>query len=78
MGPGRGMQAGLKILVSAVQSRPSPPFNFRTGTHLRGPKFQHPPFGDHDSDCTRTVHLRSLLTLALLSSAVTMGWTWGV
>jgi hypothetical protein len=24
--PGRGMRAGLKILVSAVQSRPSPPF----------------------------------------------------
>jgi hypothetical protein len=26
IGPSRGMQAGLKILVSAVQSRPSPPF----------------------------------------------------
>lgn len=25
----RGMRAGLKILVSAVQSRPSPPFRFK-------------------------------------------------
>ncbi len=30
--PSRGMQAGLKILVSAVQSRPSPPvFNYLAG-----------------------------------------------
>jgi len=30
--PSRGMRAGLKILVSAVQSRPSPPFfNYLAG-----------------------------------------------
>jgi hypothetical protein len=30
--PSQGMQAGLKILVSAVQSRPSPPvFNYLAG-----------------------------------------------
>ena len=40
MHPGREMGAGLKILVSAVQSRPSPPFrflSFRALTHTRRP-----------------------------------------
>ena len=35
------MQAGLKILVSAVQSRPSPPFDFRYSEDLHPFDFQH-------------------------------------
>ena len=34
------MQVGLKILVSAVQSRPSPPFISFTHTHLHAADFQ--------------------------------------
>jgi hypothetical protein len=34
------MRAGLKILVSAVQSRPSPPFCFRVDSYLHAADFQ--------------------------------------
>ncbi len=41
MRPSRGMRAGLKILVSAVQSRPSPPFHSHFDAHLHSHAFQH-------------------------------------
>jgi hypothetical protein len=38
--PSRGKGAGLKILVSAVQSRPSPPFHFCVDSYLHAADFQ--------------------------------------
>ncbi len=38
--PSREMGAGLKILVSAVQSRPSPPFDSRYSEDLHSVEFQ--------------------------------------
>ena len=43
--PSREMGAGVKILVSAVQSRPSPPFISFADKHL------HPAAHDGDSAC---------------------------
>ncbi len=40
MRPSREMEAGLKILVSAVQSRPSPPFISFAHKHLHAADFQ--------------------------------------
>ena len=48
MGPGLALRAGLKILVSAVQSRPSPPFVSRYSEDLHASEFQQSAIGALD------------------------------
>src|SRR5712664_734812 len=64
------MGAGLKILVSAVQSRPSPPFDSRYSEDLHVFKFQHHPVGALDLARTCLVPRRRAVASDLGKSAL--------